>query len=90
MKQAIYIFLLLAVSTLLSCQNNPSDADIQQHINDLFKKDMAGAALNAVVDSGVATITGQCNSAGCTADIIKKVKGIQGVKEVKTNIVENP
>lgn len=54
----------------------------------MFKKDLAGAALNATVDKGIATITGQCAGNGCTADVIEKVKKVNGVKDVQTNIIE--
>ncbi len=73
---------------LFACNNHPTDRDIQQNINTSFKKDLAGAALNATVDSGVATITGQCEGNGCTADVVNRVKKMKGVKDVKTNIVE--
>lgn len=84
------ISFLFAGIFLLACQSSNSDADIQQHINDLFTKDMAGAALNATVDSGVATISGQCKGKGCTAEITGKVKKIKGVRDVQTHIIEQP
>ncbi len=51
---------------------------------------MAGAALNATVDNGIATVTGQCRGNGCTASVVEKVKKINGVKDVQTHIIEQP
>ena len=84
-----YASLLLTISCfLLSCNNRPTDQELQQTINDSFKKDLAGAALNATVDSGVATITGQCIGMGCTADVTERIKKMRGVKDVQTHIIE--
>ncbi|MDQ2753758.1 MAG: BON domain-containing protein [Bacteroidota bacterium] len=89
MKPIYYQIAILFISGLLfACNNQPTDTEIQQNINNSFKKDLAGAALNATVDSGVATITGQCEGDGCTAQVVERVKKMKGVKEVKTNIVE--
>lgn len=89
MKRAFYLFAILFISSsLLSCNTQPTDADMQQNINNSFKKDLAGAALNATVDSGVATITGQCEGQGCTATIVERVKKMKGVKDVQTHIIE--
>ncbi len=90
MKHKFLFCAAVSAVGLFSCQSSNSDTDIQQHINDLFKKDMAGAALNATVDSGIATITGQCAGSGCTADVIEKVKKVKGVKDVQTHIIEKP
>ena len=86
-----HIFFLLCLSFSLffiACGNNRDDEKIQQDINDLFKKDLAGAALNATVDNGIATITGECTGNDCTADVVEKVKKVNGVKDVQTNILE--
>lgn len=89
MNRTFYQFAFLFISSLLlSCNNHPTDAEIQQNINNSFKKDLAGAALNATVDSGIATITGQCEGAGCTADVVNRIKKMKGVKDVKTHIIE--
>ena len=89
MKRIFYQFVILFISSLLfACNNHPTDAEIQQNINNSFKKDLAGAAMNATVDGGVATITGQCEGAGCTAKIVERVKKMRGVKDVQTHIIE--
>ena len=91
MKYTSYFFIILfAGSSLFACNNQPTDQELQQTINNSFTKDLAGAALNATVDSGVATITGQCIGTGCTAEVVKRVKKINGVKDVQTHIIEQP
>ncbi len=89
MKRIYFQLVFLFISSLLfACHNQLTDAEIQQNINNSFKKDLAGAALNATVDSGIATITGQCEGAGCTAQVVEKVKKMKGVKDVQTHIIE--
>lgn len=89
MKRIYFQFVILSISSLLfACNSQPTDAEIQQNINNSFKKDLAGAALNATVDSGIVTVTGQCEGAGCTAKIVERVKKIKGVKDVQTHIIE--
>ncbi len=89
MKCLRFLFFITVLTTFFSaCNSNPADADIQQNVNDLFKKDLAGAALNATVDNGVATISGECVGGGCTADVVERVKKIKGVTGVQTNIIE--
>ena len=62
--------------TLPACTAKTDDASVQQRINDELKKDQAGAALNATVDKGVATITGECHGDNCVADLAEKVRKI--------------
>ena len=89
MKRIYFQLVFLFISSLLfACHNQLTDAEIQQNINNSFKKDLAGAALNATVDSGIATITGQCVGADCTAQVVERVKKIRGVKDVQTHIIE--
>lgn len=89
MKRIYSQFVILFITGLLfACNSQPTDAEIQQNINNSFKKDLAGAALNATVDSGMATITGQCEGTGCTAQVVERVKKIRGVKDVQTHIIE--
>lgn len=89
MKYTCRLLSIMLISiSLVACHSNPTDEEIQQNINDTFKKDLAGAALNATVDSGVATVTGQCIGSGCTEDVIARVKKIKGVKDVQTHIIE--
>ena len=76
MKNIIYSILIICISNFLftSCQTGSTDEDIQQRINTELKKDNAGAALNATVDKGVATITGECDGAGCSAKVAERIK----------------
>ena len=88
MKHTVFFLYLLCNLSIIACSNNRGDEKIQQDINDMFKKDLAGAALNATVDNGIATVTGQCVGGGCMTDMVKRVKKINGVKDVQTNILE--
>ena len=85
--------LLLTISlacTLPACTAKTDDASIQQRVNEELKKDRAGAALNATVDNGVVMITGECRGENCAADVAEKVKKMQGVKDVQTNVIAKP
>ncbi len=89
MKHFLSYFILCFYSSflLLSCAAK-DDTDIQQKINDELKKDRAGAALNATVDNGIATITGECIDDSCSVRLAERIKKIKGVKEVQTHIIE--
>ena len=91
MKPNTFLLAIISLFILVSsCTNNSTDENIQQNINDVLKKDNAGAALNATVDNGVATITGECSGANCSAIIAEKIKKIKGVQSVETHIIEKP
>ena len=81
-------FFLLMSSLLVSCKSGTSDEDIQQRVNNELKKDRAGAALNATVDNGVATITGECVGDGCSVKVAERIRKVKGVQNVQTNIIE--
>ena len=67
-------FILFSSLTLSACTAKNDDASMQQRVNEELKKDRAGAALNATVDNGVVTITGECKGDNCAADLAEKVK----------------
>lgn len=72
----------------MSCNGNATDEDVQQKINDELAKDNAGAALNATVENGVATITGECSGDSCSVKVAQRIKKINGIHDVQTHIIE--
>ena len=84
------LFAMLIAFTLPACTAKTDDASIQQRVNEELKKDRAGAALNATVDNGVVTITGECKGDNCAQDLAEKVKKMQGLKDVQMNVIANP
>ena len=84
------LFAIFISFTLPACTVKTDDASIQQRINDELKKDQVGADLNATVDNGVVTITGECHGDNCAADLAEKVKKMQGVKDVQMNVIAKP
>lgn len=96
MKQSLHrslqvlLFSLFVALTLPACTAKTDDASIQQRINNELKKDQMGADLNATVDNGIVTITGECHGENCVADLAQKVKKMQGVKDVQMNVIAKP
>jgi len=86
---ALLLFILIAFS-FPACTASTDDASIQKKINNELKKDQAGAALNATVDNGVVTITGECSGDNCVQDLADKVKKMDGVKDVQMNVIAKP
>lgn len=86
---ALLLSILIAFS-LPACTASTDDASIQKRINNELKKDQAGAALNATVDNGVVTITGECSGDNCAQDLAEKVKKMDGVKGVQMNVIAKP
>ena len=84
------LFLLSACLTLSACTANTDDASIQQRVNAELKTDRAGAALNATVDNGVVTITGECEGDNCATDLAEKIKKVRGVKDVHMQVIAKP
>ena len=85
-----FLFVLLIAFTVPACTAKTDDASIQQRINDELKKDRAGAALNATVDNGIVTITGECSGDNCAQDLAEKVRKMDGVKDVQLNVIAKP
>jgi len=83
-------FILYSSLIISACTTKTDDASIQQRVNEELKKDRAGAALNATVDNGVVTITGECKGDNCAADLAEKVKKMDGVKDVQLNVIAKP
>jgi osmotically-inducible protein OsmY len=85
----LLLTILISLS-LPACTAKTDDASIQKRVNDELKKDRAGAALNATVDNGVVTITGECRGDNCAQDLAEKVKKMDGVKDVQMNVIAKP
>ena len=86
---ALFLTILISLS-LPACTAKTDDTSIQKRVNDELKKDRAGAALNATVDKGVVTITGECSGDNCAQDLAEKVKKMDGVKDVQMNVIAKP
>ncbi len=86
---ALLLTILIAIS-LPACSAKTDDASIQKRVNDELQKDRAGAALNATVDNGVVTISGECKGDNCAQDLAEKVKKMDGVKDVQMNVIAKP
>jgi len=86
---ALLLSILISFS-LPACSAKTDDASVQQRVNNELKKDRAGAALNATVDNGVVTITGECRGNNCAQDLADKVKKMDGVKDVQMNVIAKP
>ena len=88
MNKGVFLLPLLLLS-LIACRSSAtSDEAIQQKINDAFKHDQAGAVLNATVDNGVVTVSGQCTGDSCAARLAEKLKKMNGVKGVEMRVIE--
>ena len=87
-SRILFYFSIVSSFIFISCAGTATDEDIQRKVNDELKKDNAGAALNATVNNGVATITGECSGDSCSAKVAERIKKIKGVQDVQTNIIE--
>ncbi|WP_170970953.1 BON domain-containing protein [Ilyomonas limi] len=85
-----FLLAICIAFTLPACTAKTDDASIQQRVNEELKKDRAGAALNATVDNGVVTITGECSGDNCAQDVADKVRKMQGVKDVQVQVIAKP
>ena len=87
---SVLLLSILIALSLPACIAKTDDASVQQRVNDELKKDRAGSALNATVDNGVVTITGECQGDNCAQDLAEKVKKMDGVKDVQMNVIAKP
>ena len=87
---SVLLLSILIALSLPACTAKTDDASVQQRVNDELKKDRAGSALNATVDNGVVTITGECQGDNCAQDLAEKVKKMDGVKDVQMNVIAKP
>ena len=87
---SVLLLSILIALSLPACTAKTDDASVQQRVNDELKKDRAGSALNATVDNGVVTITGECQGDNCAQDLAEKVRKMDGVKDVQMNVIAKP
>ncbi len=88
--QTAFVCALYSCFMLIACTASTDDDAIQQRVNEELTKDRAGAALNATVDNGVVTVTGECAGDNCAEDLAGKIKKMQGVKDVQINVIAKP
>ncbi len=91
----IYLVIaLFGVFSFSSCGNKRSDEDIQKDVSEGLTRgtgnDANGARaysnVNATVKDGVVTLDGQCEGENCADSVVSRVNGIDGVKDVQSNI----
>ncbi len=81
---------LLIFFQLPACKGKNKDADISAAIQSKTQSDASFAGVNATVNEGVVTLTGQCNDDNCKTSVENSVKNIDGVKSVVNNITVVP
>jgi osmotically-inducible protein OsmY len=81
---------LLGFLQLQSCKGKNKDADISAAIQAKTQSDASFAGVNATVNEGVVTLTGQCNDDNCKTNAENAVKDMDGVKKVVNNITVVP
>ncbi len=78
---AFAMLILLAVS----CNDKPSDKDIQDNVTKQLKDNKNYAGVNSTVKDGVVTLTGMCEGDNCAADIEKNIQDVSGVQKGENN-----
>jgi hyperosmotically inducible periplasmic protein len=85
------MFIVLTVFTMVACNNRSDDAiqnDVREHIGSSRNTSGTNAYANveATVNKGVVTLTGQCEGENCADSLVNRVKEIEGVKDVESNL----
>ena len=78
--------LLFSGSFLISCKGKQSDAEIKAAIDNKVKENSEMAGVNASVNDGVVTLTGECKDDACRKNCADKIEDVKGVKSVVNNI----
>lgn len=82
--------LFLMAGSLMACNSNRSDSEIQNDIQEKLTSaegnNAAYGGVTATVNDGVVTLTGQCEGENCADSVVNRVEGIDGVKEVVNNV----
>jgi len=73
-----------------SCNNQPKDSKIASDFGDKAKLNPQLLNVNAQVNEGVLTLTGQCPDEACRASAEQAARGVKGVKSVVNNIAVSP
>lgn len=69
---------------MVSCNDRPSDEDIQDNVIKQLKDNKNYAGVNSTIKDGVVTLTGICEG-----DIEKNIKDVSGVQIVENNIAKD-
>lgn len=85
--------LLLPLFWLAACGDKRSDQQILQDVQKQLKGQQSGnsqtyANVSAAVKEGVVTLSGQCEGERCADSAVARVKDIDGVKNVESQIKE--
>jgi len=94
MKQQLLrlgLVLTLGSSVFFSaCNNQPKDSKIESDFKDKAKANPQLMAINASVNDGVLTLTGQCPDETCRSSAETAARDVKGVKSVVNNISVTP
>ena len=71
-----------------ACKSGPSDQELTTSINSSLSS--STGRINASVDKGVATLTGECPDDACKTSAEASVKSTKGVTQVVNNITVSP
>lgn len=82
---AVALLLILAIS----CNNKPTDKEIQDNVTKQLQDNKNYAGVNSAVKEGTVTLTGMCEGDNCAADIESKIKKVNGVEKVENSIVKD-
>src|SRR6476469_6555241 len=81
-------FLLPVLMLGLACKSGPSDQELSSSINSSLSN--STGKINATVDKGVATLTGECPDDACKTNAESSVQSVKGVTQVVNNITVAP
>jgi hyperosmotically inducible periplasmic protein len=71
-----------------ACKSGPSDEELATSVNSSLSS--STGRINASVNKGVATLTGECPDEACKTNAESSVKAVKGVNEVVNNITVAP
>ena len=84
--QLAVLFTLSSGVFFSSCNNQPKDSKIESDFKDKAKVNPQLANINANVNDGVLTLTGQCPDENCKTSAEQAAHDVKGVKSVVNNI----
>ncbi len=83
---SIFIF---SAFFIISCDNKPTDEQIQQNISTKLQNEPAMAKISATVTDGVVILTGNCEGDDCKTKAESMVQEVEGVQSVENNIQQD-
>ena len=86
-KQLFQVALLMLFA--ISCNDKPSDKEIQDNVTKQLQDNKNYAGVNSAVKDGVVTLSGMCEGNNCAADIETKIKEVNGVEKVENTIAKD-